>query len=439
MRLLVVFYPHIIPNSFQKVKSYKSGKIYHLVPFPELFVAKTPNIKTLGWSSFRADMFGRTKISEPYTIFYSSHRYTETPDFSYETAVNGSHTYSVNESAVNLTVTAESGSKATMESFRVMPYEPGKSLQVLQSFNFAAPKTSLRQRVGYFSRTNGIYLEQVGGQNYFVLRSYKTGSVVETRVPQSEWNVEPLLGSGATDLVLDLSKAQILFIEIEWLGVGSVRVGFVINGVFITAHQFNHANIETSTYMTTATLPLRYEIENLAGTSGSSTLKQVCASVVANGGYDPYPPQESATRVFASNFSTDFIPLIAIRMASDRTDSAVLLGDQQIIPLVSANYEFELLRNPTTLNGSWTAYGSGNVEYNNTCTTFSGGTLMHRGYVSATNQSIQQGNVQGLNRFELQLGRTNSDTPISDVYLLCIRTLSGNGQAAAVLNWSNVI
>jgi len=33
--------------------------------------------------------------------------------------------------------------------------------------------------------------------------------------------------------------------------------------------------------ITTASLPLRYEIENLTGASGNATLKQICSTVIS--------------------------------------------------------------------------------------------------------------------------------------------------------------
>jgi hypothetical protein len=397
-------------------------------------VARTPNIRTLGWSTFRSDMFGRTKVSSPFALFDSSHRYTDSGDFSYETASGGTHTHRPAESCVDLSVTTSSGSLVSSETRRVLPYQPGKSLQVLQSFTLSAAKAGLRQRVGYFSRENGVFLEVDGDQVNLVLRSKTSGSVTGTVVPQSQWNVDRLDGTGDTDLLLDLSKSQILFIELEWLGVGSVRVGFVFDGVFVTAHQFNHANLATSTYMTTATLPLRYEIENTSATASSSTMKQICASVVSNGGYDKRPALDSVSRVMSS-FSTTFVPIAAIRMATGRTDSVILPGPETITPTSSSTYEYRLLRNATVSDGTWVPDGRGNVEYNIDCTSFSGGTVIKSGFLASSNQTPATAGIEGLDRFDLQLGRTNSSSPVSDVLLLVVRTLGGNGTVASIISW----
>ena len=97
----------------------------------------------------------------------------------------------------------------------------------------------------------------------FVKRSSVTGSLVNTEISQSNWNVDPLNGNGPSGLTLDLTKVQIIWFDFEWLGSGTVRCGFIINGVYIHCHSFQHANVTEGTYMTTASLPQRVEITNL--------------------------------------------------------------------------------------------------------------------------------------------------------------------------------
>lgn len=400
---------------------------------------RIPNAQRMGWDSFKNDMFGRAKVSVAKTLFDSSHRYSLAGQ--HDPVVTGGGTYALdaNASLVDLNVGTASGDKVDVESFRVMPYQPGKALQVMQSFTMALAKTNLRQRVGYFSRHNGIYFEQHHNKYYIVKRSYSTGTLVEERVEQKDWNVEPFLGMGPTDIVLDFSKSQIMWMELEWLGVGSVRVGFVHNGVFLVAHQFNWANYETGTYMTTASLPVRYEIENTGITASSSTFKQICASVISNGDYDKRPPRELAVRATPVSVNSTWAPLVAIRMAAGRTDSVVLPGPLSVVPTASADYEYKLLKNPTVSGGTWATYGRGNIEYNISPTSFTGGTTLRHDFVTSTNQSTSAGELENLDRFDLQMGRSNAETPVSDIYLLAARTISGNGSVLASMSWYNLI
>ena len=204
-------------------------------------------------SGVAVDAFGRARVSNPFTLFDSFHRYSDNGKFA--TATNGGSstaTFNANQGLIDLNIGTASGDYVYRESKRVFAYQPGKSLLVLTTFTMNAAKANLRQRVGYYGDNNGYYLELNGSNIRFVERSSVTGSVVNTLVEKSNWNIDKLDGTGPSGITLDISKAQILFTDLEWLGLGTVRMGFVINGNFIHCHSFHHANIITTTYITTA-------------------------------------------------------------------------------------------------------------------------------------------------------------------------------------------
>lgn len=393
-------------------------------------------------NEFRTDLFGRTKVSEPHTIFDSQHRYKPSGDYSDTTTGTASVSYNANQSTELLSVGTASGDKVTRESKRVFPYQPGKSLQVMQTFVFAPGKTNLRQRVGYFSRQNGVYLELEGTTAYLVKRSYTTGQVVEVRVPQSQWNTDKFDGDGPSDIVLDFTKAQIFFSEYEWLGTGSVRVGFAHDGYFLTAHQFNHANYLDSVYMTTASLPIRYEIENTGATASSSSMKQICATVISNGGYTRQTENWSAVRSTSVSVASDYYPVVSIRMASGRTDSVILPAALDVLPTSQGDYQWALIRNGTITGGTWVNHtdSSGNVDYNITATSMTGGVIIETGLIGASNQATSNVHLnESLARWDLQLGRTNADTPVSDTVTLAVRSLGGTQGTRGGLSWTDML
>jgi hypothetical protein len=389
-------------------------------------------------NAFRTDLFGRTKTSEPYTLFDSSHRFQNSDDYSYTTANGGTVTYNADQSSVLHNVTTTSGSEVTAETFRVFPYQPGKSLQVLQTFVFAAPKPNLRQRAGYFSRENGFYLEQDGTEVYFVKRTKVSGTVEELRVPQSEWNVDKLDGTGPSDRVLDLTKAQILFSEYEWLGVGSVRLGFALDGYFVIAHQFNHANYIDSVYMTTATLPVRYEITNTGATSSASFQKQICTTVISNGGYFKPVRLQSVIRA-DTTVGTSYFPLVSIRMTEGRTDSVIIPDGVELSPNTGDNWEWALIKNAVITGGSWEVIApKNNVEYNTTSTSLTNGETIISSFFSSTNQVLPTLTIKDERNWSLQLGRTNSNSPVSDTFTLAVRVLSGTGSIKSSFAWHDL-
>jgi hypothetical protein len=402
---------------------------------------KVPNVKAVSQNGFTLDMFGRLKVGEGFSLFDSQHRYKDNGLYSDETSGTASATFLPNESTVRLSVGTTSGDRITRESRRVFPYQPGKSLQIMQTFVLNPAKANLRQRVGYFSRENGIYLEQDGLDTYLVVRSFASGEVVNTRVAQEDWNVERLLGDGKTDHTLDLSKAQIMFIEVEWLGVGSARVGFMFNGVPIVVHRFDHANIVEGVYMTTACLPVRYEIENTGATASVSNMKQICTSVISNGGFFKALNARTATRS-TTTVSNVFYPLIAVRLAAGRTDAIIIPGEVVIYPTTDDDFDYALIRNPGALTGgTWvTDSVTDSVQYNISATAMTGGQVMLEGFFGATNQSADPVSQGDIRNFGFQLGRTNAETPVSDVVVLAVKTTpSGNGNVKSQLGWYDLI
>lgn len=391
---------------------------------------------------FSRDLFDRLKVSQPFTIFDSQNRYKLSGDFS-NVAVNGNVTYSNNISCALLNIGTSSGDKVYYESKRIMPYQPGKALQVLQTFVFDTAKANLRQRVGYFSTDNGFFLEQTDGTINLVKRSNVTGTITETRVPQSSWNKDTLQGNGPSGFTLDLTKAQIFFTEYEWLGVGSVRAGFAIDGQFVIAHQFDHANKANATYITTASLPVRYEIENVGLTSTNSSLKQICATVISNGGYERRTETWTATRtagIASTSVAAGYAPIVSIRLASGRTDSVILPSDINITgDGQGAVYEYALIRNANISGGSWITHtpSNGNTEYNANAASMSGGVVVQAGIFASSNQSAGTLASLGEFRFDLQLGRDilgNSDT-----MTLAVRHLATGGTVYGNLGWLDLL
>ena len=173
-----------------------------------------------------ADAFGRTRVSNPLTLFDSSHRYRD--NNLWESLIVGTGStvgFVTAQGLINIGIGTTAGSSVIRETTKVFSYQPGKSLLVLNTFVMNSPKENLRQRVGYYGADNGIYLEVAGiGSTSvsFVERSLSTGT--ETVVPQTEWNIDKLDGTGISGLTLDISKAQILWMDIEWLGLGTVRI-----------------------------------------------------------------------------------------------------------------------------------------------------------------------------------------------------------------------
>jgi hypothetical protein len=386
------------------------------------------------------DAFGRLRVSQPYTVFDSKNRFVADAQFAESLAGSATITYTAAEAAVNLNVTTASGDSAVRQSFRVMPYQPGKGLLILATFVMAEAEENLRQRVGYFNADNGIFFQLDGTTKSFVVRSSVSGSPVDTNAAtQANWNGDKLDGTGPSGITLDLTKSQIFWTDIEWLGVGNVRCGFIINGQYIVCHTFQNANLNTTVYMTTAVLPVRYEITTTGVIAGAATLKQICSSVVSEGGYEQIAqPQVARRSTSLTGLGTTFVPLISIRLASTGYGAVVLPRSANIFPASADDFEFVLVKNPTLTGApSWSAVPSDStVEFDVAATGYTGGDIVEQGYLSATNLAATSISDALLYNWDLQLGV--SLAPASDIYTLGIRTLSGTGDAIGAITYWNL-
>ena len=381
------------------------------------------------------DAFGRARFSQPYTLFDSQNRYEKNDLFSETTATGGTVNYVANASTVNLEVTASSGSEVVRQTYRSFSYQPGKSLLVLNTFVMPTASANQRIRIGYFNTENGVFLERDGTSVYITRRTYVTGAPVDNRVAQADWNGDKLNGTGDSTFTLDLTKAQIFWQDFEWLGVGSVRCGFVINGQVIICHTFQNANNLTSVYMTTAILPIRYEITN-TGASTGAILKQICSTVISEGGYEKkVAPLVARMTAVNNSIGTSFVPLVSIRLASGRTGAVVIPDGYNVLPTASSATTFEviLIRNATLTGASWGATDSANVERDLSATALTGGTIIESRYVLSSTLSQGQPSGGADYNWDLQIGATIGGT--SDIYTIAVRTVSGTHSAIGSLSF----
>jgi hypothetical protein len=390
-------------------------------------IVTTPSPIPISIGGTNTDAFGRLRVSQPYTLFDSQQRYAADNQFDTSTVNGASTTFLSNESTVQMSVAATTNSEAVRQTFRSMSYQPGKGLLVLATFAMNTPTANIRQRVGYFNTQNGVFFEANGTTLSMVMRSDSLptpGTPSDIRsIPQSAWNGDKLDGTGASGYTLDPSKTQIFWCDFEWLGVGSVRTGFVINGQYIVCHTFNNANEIGSVYMTTAILPVRYEIKNLSN-AVTASMKHICSTVISEGGYEQYSPSHLARRTTRlSNIQLTFKPVVSIRLASTALGAVVLPGRMQLLPITSQNYEVGLFLNGTLTGASWSAVPSdANVEMDTSATAITGGTLVQTDYVSSSGSGGTQPLVDpaGYN-WALQLGVSLAGA--SDVLTLAIRTV----------------
>ena len=398
-------------------------------------------------SSYAYDAFGRIRVSNPYTLFDSSNRYADNGKFATATTGTATATFNANEGLIDLDVGTASGDEVLRESYVVFAYQPGKSLLIMNSFTFDTAKTNLRQRVGYFGSDNGFYLEQNDSTISLVKRSKVTGSVVNTEVTQANFNTDKLDGTGPSGFTLDLTTSQLMFMDMEWLGAGSVRLGFVIEGQFIIAHRFDWANqsTNTGTYITTASLPIRYEITNTGTVASASQLKQICSTVISEGGYEMNGLQGVAGTPINSAYTLTtagvFYPLVSIRLKSTRLDAVALMSAMSTIGTGNNIYfNWKITRGGSITGGTWVSGGTDSaVEYNITGTAFTSTSSVDlaSGYNVSSNQGGGSTDLlkEALFRFQL---RRDSFTSTPEILTVLLATDTNGNDGYASMDWEEV-
>jgi len=409
------------------------------------------------------DAFGRFRTSQPFTLFDNAHSFSKGTKFTEYTNNSGSATFNATDSSVDLSVVNSANSMIIRESRTVFAYQPGKSLLSLNTFAFNNTSgNNLIQRVGYFTGygqtqynlannyapQNGIYLEASGNMIY--MNKVNGGTV--TKIVQSSWNGYKFEGSAPYYITLDSTKAQILWIDIEWLGVGSVRTGFIINGSYIIAHIFHHANIVSTTYMQTACLPVRYELINTTNGTGGS-MKQICSTVISEGGYDAFTPilhvgLNNTLKTVDASISRSDTPLVSIRLKSNRLNSIVLPCQMSIISTSADNIIYKILLNADVSGAVWQSAGSdSSVEYDISGASLIGGSQLNAGYIKSETTL----NLASKNDFNLQLGKyfstdasgnANAYSYKSDVVTIAtslVKNSGSNYDIAGVVGWYDIL
>jgi hypothetical protein len=110
---------------------------------------------------------------------------------------------------------------------------------------------------------------------------------VNTRVPQSEWNIDICDGNGSTGYFMDKTKIQMAYMDYSWYGAGKIRFGFKDTyGRVKYVHEFIHNNKLTEAYMRSGNIPARYEVENIGTPTYVPSIFHWGTSVIMDGKFD---------------------------------------------------------------------------------------------------------------------------------------------------------
>lgn len=401
------------------------------------------------------DAFSRLRVSSPAGLFDTQLQYDASPIF-WESAFTGTAaavTHLPSESAARLTVGAND--VVTRQSRAYHRYQPGKSQLIMMTFVLSPPSLGIDQRVGYFDDENGVFLaiDSADALPYIVLRSFVSGAAVNTSVVQTNWNLDTLDGSGGDDnpssIALDVTKSQILIVDLEWLGVGRLRIGFVIDGLIVYCHEFLRANSLDTPYMTTANLPLRYQIEAGAGVTGTYSMRQICSMVASEGGFDTERGVPMSIVPTGTTSITSRQSILSIRPRATFngiTNRGTIIPEGYTIFTDDQDVFYEIIYGGSLSGAAFVPVNGtfSQVEYDVSASSISGGFAIESGIVEAgTGPGANQGpgSIQSalLSKLPLALD-ANGDHPagpiLTDNLTVVVTSIPGTAtDTAAALNW----
>lgn len=436
--------PVLLPNStnYQHPWEPNLSDLHHVMEYNALGQPVLRTTLKVGQS----DAFGRIRMSSPFTLGDYKHLYGLDPNFIDYTVNGGTVAFQSNKACARLTTSNNSSSRVVHQTKFYHHYMPGKSQQILSSFNFYAATANVTKRTGYFDDNNGIFFEQAGdGTLSWVIRTYTSGAPVENRITQSNWNIDSCDGTGGSLFNIDITKTHLMFIEFQWLGVGSVTVGFVHEGAFVPCHIFHHSNELTTVYMSTPNLPVRCEIVNTGTTSGAY-FDQICSTVVSEGGYveagQDWSVISPSLRTIASGAT---LTIMAIRLKTAfRTYANRMIVRSGNLKVFSdgdsIKWRLIKLPNQAALTGStWVDVDDDSgVQYNATCTAFTGGDEMDNGFVGASTQGSQKAGGAPASNLPSEAKKNyivqNYDSTDSEIYVV-VATNIGSQSTNVGVGW----
>jgi hypothetical protein len=311
-------------------------------------------------SKLNFDAFSKLRVSQSYGLLESKFLFSkQNTVWEDVTDTSGVSTYLSDESAVHIQVGSGANDYCLRQTYMYLPYIAGNGQRILLTGNFESKETGRVKRIGYFDNYNGLFFELSSDDLYVVVRSNTSGSPVDTRVKRTDFNIDKLDGTGPSGITIDFSMRQIFLIQFQWLGVGTVSYGFSYRGKIYLCHQIHHANTGTTTYMANPNLPVRYEIRNTGTPTGTGSMKQICASVASDGGYQ-IPGYEFAAGNGATgkSVSTTRTMVLAIRLKTSfngKPNRRLVRLKQMDALAISGNAYLEIIKvsGVTATTGTW--------------------------------------------------------------------------------------
>lgn len=399
-------------------------------------------MKVLFDDSANFDAFSRLRTSQSKGLFDSQFTYDLQPLLFEQITSGGTIVHDTTNRNALMTFNASvAGSKTVMQTYEHFRYTSGKSQLVMMTFNMLEAISNVVKFAGYNDGNEGIEFRLNGLiPEMAILSTTEVGNQVVT---QANWNLDKLDGTGASRILFDISKAQILVLDFQALYVGRVRVGFDIDGKIYYVHEFRNANNTLTNYLKTANLPLRCGMT--CSDVATTTMNFICSTVMqedGSGNSEGYDFSANGSVTAGNGTRTHILsvqPKLTFNAIQNR--SKFILENFNILVTGISPIKWELCLG-TTLSGT-TAFNDANATYSayasNTLGTLSGNPLIvvASGFVGASAQAKGEVNTTVPFKYPITLDASGAVRELGRLTLL-VTGLGGTSACQASINWKEI-
>ena len=253
------------------------------------------------------DAFGKLRVSGATLLgeyIFSSG--TLSTQFSSILRNGGTVTWDNNSRALVLTNTTANDSHTSHTSNTYHHYFPGSSQLFIGTFAMGDNgKPGLMREWGMFDDKNGFYFMQDEGVLGVGIRSNASGSIVNIFIPQEDWNIDKADGTGKSQMVLDVTKDNIYWIDVQWLGAGRVRYGTYYDGQRVVLHEYYHGNKFSVPVTAMGSLPVCVHQMNMTATGSTSEMRAWCMAMWTESNLDVRTTASTALYSFSKTISVN--------------------------------------------------------------------------------------------------------------------------------------
>jgi hypothetical protein len=385
----------------------------------------------------------RRKVSTYEITDFATFPFTKNDnDFDEQITGTASATHQPYLGMVQLSVGGTTGDQIIRQTRRVQRYLPGRANEASFSVILDGVSAGIRTRFGVFDEYNGAYFEHDGDDYNVVIRRNTASGIEEERIARVDWNQDKLDGTGPSGIIGDPTAIQMLVIEYEWYGAGQVDFKFVIDNNAHSVHQINHANRHDHTWASYGSFPIRYELTNVTGATGTHTMNQGSHSFLTEGTTTLLGRQLSISSPLTGyNLATarTFYPVLAVRLKSTALNSVVIPDEYSAGLLDKTDMFIRVMERVTSVTGgTWVSAGDESpIEYNITATSFTGGDITSTTFVSEKQMGAK---LTFPERVISQIGRKTTTTlgDTSEIFLLAAAATDNDKDAWVSLGWIEV-